>query len=362
MEHSATNLFESTGRESTQSHSLHTQKHICYMGPGKWMPGSGIPQWVSHLIWVLLIVLALPASADTGPGNIPSRYHYEDIDRFFAAYERFLETGSPAAFRPYLDEGSTGMADFRKHFQVTPEHLAETVRKYPKFFASISDLRRKVQASETELDAMFEKLQALFPDHPMPDVYFLVGGLRARGQGGDGNYVMIAAEVYADMPGVDLSEFTAKSRMFTPLDIVHIVAHEAAHIIQEEIQGTERYLSIYTEDEKGTVLAYALREGAPNLVAKLVSGGHINQEAEAWGLAHEAELWPVFREDAMKTDLGDWFFYQPKTHPEWPRDLGYWIGYRMALKCYEEAADKEKMLFRILDAADPEAILADCAP
>lgn len=322
----------------------------------------GMPQPAYRLIRVLLIVLALPVYADTEPGDIPSRYHYTDIDRFFTSYERFLETGRPAAFQPYLDNGSTGLADFKKHFQVTPGHLAETVLKYPKFFASISDLRHNILAREAELDAMFENLQAVFPNYPMPTVYFLVGGLRAGGQGGDGNYVMIAAEVYADMPGVDLSEFSAKSRMFKPADVVHIVAHEAAHIIQEEMQGTERYLSIYTEEDKGTLLAYSLREGAANLVAKLVSGGHINPEAEAWGLAHEAELWSIFREDAMKTDLGDWFFYQPKTHPEWPRDLGYWIGYRMALKCYEEAADKQKMLFRILDATDPDEILVDCAP
>jgi hypothetical protein len=178
---------------------------------------------------------------------------------------------------------------------VTPEYLAETVQKYPKFFASVSDLREKIQARESERDTRFEELQALFPDHSMPAVYFLVGGLRAGGQGGDGNYVMVAAEVYADMPGVDLSEFSAQARISTPGDTVHIVSHEAAHIIQEQIQGTERYLSIYTEEENGTLLAYSLREGAANLVAKLVSGNHINQEAETYGLAHEAELWASFR-------------------------------------------------------------------
>ena len=209
---------------------------------------------------------------------------------------------------------------------------------------------------------MFERLQALFPDYVLPDVYFLVGGLRAGGQAGDGNYVMVAAELYADTPGADVSALNAKSRIFSPEDIVHIVAHEAAHVIQEEIQGSERYLSIYTDEQKGTLLAYSLREGAANLVAKLVSDGHINQEAEAYGMRHEAELWELFRAQALDTELGDWFFYEPKKHPDWPRDLGYWIGYRMAQNCYERAPDKSLMLVRILDAADPEALLAECGP
>lgn len=292
----------------------------------------------------------------------PSRYHYDDIDRFFLAYDRFLQTGDENAFEAYLDEGTTGLEDFQDQFALTPEHLATTVRAHPEFFASLRNLKVEIRAQEAALDAMFENLQRLFPRHPMPDVYFLVGGLRAGGQAGDGNYVMVAAEIYAKTPAVDVSSLRPGMRMYAPEDIVHIVAHEAAHIVQEEIQGTERYLSLYTEAGKGTLIGYSLREGAANLVAKLVSGEHINPEAEAYGIRHEEELWPLFREQAMDTDLGDWFFYKPKAHPEWPKDLGYWMGYRMARKCYEDASDKEETLRRILDAVDPEALLRECAP
>ena len=288
-------------------------------------------------------------------------YHYEDLHRFFSAYDQFIESGEPAAFDGYFSAGSTGLKDFESHFGLDSKSLAGAVEKYPAFFASIRDLETTIRAREPEMDAALKRLQALFEDYPMPEVYFLLGGLRAGGQAGDGNYVMVAAEVYADMPGVDLSEFSASARMFGPDDLAHIVAHEAAHIIQEEIQGTEKYLSIYTDEAKGTLIAYSMREGAANLVAELVSGGHINKRAEAYGLAHEQELWRAFQEDALKTDLGDWFFYKPKENPDWPRDLGYWMGYRLAQKCYEEAADKDAILYRILKAEDPEAFLTDCA-
>jgi hypothetical protein len=307
-------------------------------------------------------IIPYSAKAESRVGERSSRYHYDDLDRFFVSYDQYMETGDAGAFAPYLEAGSRGLRNFEEHFALTPEKLAARVDKYPAFFASIRKLKPTIQSREGRLDAMFTRLQALFPERPMPEVYFVVGGLLAGGQAGDGNYVMVAGELYLDMPGVDVSELSATSRLFTPDEIVHIVAHEAAHIIQEEIQGSDRYLSIYTEEDKGTLLAYSLREGAANLVAELVSGNHINQRAEAYGLAHEAALWAAFREDAMKTDLGDWFFYQPKTHPEWPRDLGYWMGYRMAARCYEAATDKRAMLLRILDATDPEALLAECAP
>lgn len=311
-------------------------------------------------ILALVLAIATHSHADPLTGEFQSRYHYDDIDRFFISYGRFLDIGEPSAFASYLEAGTTGLKDFEEHFGLTPENLSATVQKYPAFFSSIRGLKPTIQSQEDALDVMFENLQALFPGHALPEVYFLVGGLRAGGQAGDGNYVMVAAELYADMRGADLSDVSAKSRMFSPKDIVHIVAHEAAHIIQEEIQGSARYLSIYTDEEKGTLIAYSLREGAANLVAKLVSGNHINQEAEAYGMRHEAELWQLFREQALDTELGDWFFYKPKEHPDWPRDLGYWIGYRMAQKCYESASDKSRMLVRILDAADPEVLLTEC--
>jgi hypothetical protein len=292
-----------------------------------------------RFIPVLALIVAALAHAETLSSEFPFRYHYDDIDRFFISYDRFLDIGEPSAFASYLEAGTTGLKDFEEHFALTPEDLAATVQKYPAFFSSIRNLKSRVQSQEDALDVMFENLQALFPSHALPGVYFLVGGLRAGGQAG---------------------EFSAKSRIFSPEDIVHIVAHEAAHIIQEEIQGSERYLSIYADEEKGTLIAYSLREGAANLVAKLVSGNHINQEAEAYGMRHEAELWGLFREQALDTELGDWFFYKPKENPDWPRDLGYWIGYRMAQKCYESASDKSRMLVRILDAADPEVLLTEC--
>ena len=324
------------------------------------------------MVWILAIgmigidpVFADSDKGETGRGQMAvdtaSRYRYDDIYRFFQSYDRFLQTGDNDGFRAYLEGGTIGLGDFQEQFALTPDYLAKTVQTYPAFFDSLRNLESKMRAQEPALDAMFEKLEELLPHYDMPTVYFLVGGLRAGGQAGDGNHVMVAAEIYAKTPDTNVSELKPRTRMYSPEDVVHIVAHEVAHIIQEEIQGTERYLSLYTEPDKGTLIGYSLREGAANLVAQLVSGGHINPEAEAYGIQHEDELWEVFRKQASNTDLGDWFFYTPKKHTDSPRDLGYWMGYRIALKCYEGAADKTQMLMRILNAVDPEALLQECA-
>ncbi len=318
--------------------------------------------WFITKTWLFasILTIAIPTAAADEQATEARRYYYDDITRFYAAYDRFMESGEPAAFADYLEQGTTGLKEFESQFALTPELLAQKVRKYPAFFSSIRDAEAVLKTREGELDAMFARLQTLFPGYTMPSVYFVIGGLRAGGQAGDGNYVMVAAELYMQSPGVDTSELSPNARLFSPDEVVHIVAHEAAHVIQEEIQGTEQYLSIYTEEGAGTLLAYSLREGAANLVAQLTSDGHINAEAEAYGIEHESELWPLFREQALGTELGDWFFYRPKSNPEWPVDLGYWMGYRMARKCYESADDKPAMLRQILDANDPAEFLQEC--
>ncbi|UCC13238.1 MAG: hypothetical protein JSW21_07355 [Gammaproteobacteria bacterium] len=214
----------------------------------------GIQRPAYRFILVLALTIAAGANAETLSNEIPSRYYYDDIDRFFVSYECFLDVGEPSAFTSYLEAGTIGLKDFEERFALTPEKLATTVQKYPAFFSSIRNLKSKIRSQEDTLDVMFENLQALFPSHALPEVYFLVGGLRAGGQAGDGNYVIVAAELCADMLGVDVSAVSATSRIFSPEDIVHIVAHEAAHIIQE---------------------------------------------AEAYGMRHEAELWELLREQAL---------------------------------------------------------------
>lgn len=306
--------------------------------------------------------LAGDTNAPEGVAVQPAHFHYEDLPRFFAAYEHFQESGDTRAFESYLQQGSIGLQEYAEQFALTPEQLAETVRKYPKFFQSLDDLETLVRGQEARLSETFAKLGALFPGTSLPDVYFLVGGLRGGGQAGDGNHVMVAADIYAKTPERDTSEFKPGKRMYAPEGMVTIAAHEAAHIIQENTQGTDTYLSLYTDPAKGSILAYALREGVPNLVAKLVAGDHINPEAEAYGLQHEEELWKLFEDEALETDLGDWFFYRPKKHPDWPRDLGYWMGYRIALRCYNGADDKSAMLDRLLKAEDPQALLQECGP
>lgn len=49
-------------------------------------------------------------------------------------------------------------------------------------------------------------------------------------------------------------------------------------------------------------------------------------------------------------------FVRP-SNPQWPPDLGYWMGYRIAKRYYEQADDKRQAVIDRINAEDNDAIL-----
>jgi hypothetical protein len=308
----------------------------------------------------LLIILGLllsgsqPAVAQSVQAELP--ISYVDIANFTNAY-RMIETDADMESvlqTQYLDKASPGLREFSEQFDLTAVRLARSMRKYPKYYASLLDLESKLREQEPGLVDMFRKLSAILPESETPTIYYLVGGMRAGGNGGEGNYVLIGAELFARTAATDMSEFEPGFRLFDLATIEHIVAHEVTHVIQESIQG-DAYLEMYTDESKGTLLAYSLREGGADFFAQILSGGHINERAHQYGNPREEALWNIYKQQMNSTNLGDWFFYTPKQHPQWPKDLGYWMGFKIMQYYYRNAPNRQEALIDLLSATDYSA-------
>lgn len=296
--------------------------------------------------------------SDTHPNNQETsdklvEYVYTDLENFLNAYALLSEGEDTIGIlqKEYFDKGTMALKEFSSNFALDAKHLAKTIAKYPKYYASLSGINERIKNQESELNEVFVRLKKLYPAGEIPTVYYLVGGFRAGGNGGEGNYVLIGTEIFDLKKDTDWNEFN-KERLFYPSSITHIVAHETTHILQEDIQGTEDYISIYTDESKGTLLAYAIREGGADYFAELISGNHINPKAHEYGTLHEKELWQLFKQDMRNTDLGDWFFYTPKRFPEWPKDLGYFMGYKITESYFQNSPDQKSAINYLLSCTD----------
>jgi len=99
-------------------------------------------------------------------------------------------------------------------------------------------------------------------------------------------------------------------------------------------------------------LTQVMIEGSADFVGELISGEHINQEAFSYGEEHEDRLCKEFVELMNGTDYTNWL-YGTSGHDNRPRDLGYWMGYKITEAYFNKQQDKKEAIKHILTIDDP---------
>lgn len=282
---------------------------------------------------------ALPPGVTTTPAE--ARVSWADVDRFAEAYERLDGAPDTAATLDslYLSRATPGLRTFARLYDLDAAALGEAIARRPGSYLRVAtEVPAKVRDLEPALRRVLERYAEIYPDALSPPIWFLVGQ-GAAGGAVQREGVLLAVEVYTPAPG---DSATARGHRID--DLIHLAAHELAHFQQAafDVAGYQAGRSI---------LARAIREGAADLLAEMVSGSHINAAAHAYGRAHEWALWSEFRCDLESTETGDWFFRVPEGSDR-PQDLGYFLGYRIAESYYRSRAEDPAALTEIIRVRD----------
>lgn len=266
-----------------------------------------------------------PLHTTTAPDS--ARIVYDDVDRFWRVVDRAKPDSLLQLLEgDYLDAATPGLRDYVPNRIVDAFNLARDVYNSRDKYLAIRAATLHAREAEPSIRASFHKLASLFPGARFPDVYFIIGRFRVGGvttQAG----IVVAAEIYDD-----------------PAKLPGIVAHELVH--------TQQNLSSNAEP----LLTRALREGGADFIGELISGVNINPPAQAYGRAHEHELWGEFRRVMHDANYLPWMYVQRSDGL--PNDLGYFMGYRIAQAYYERAADKRAAVRDIILMRDPADLLA----
>jgi hypothetical protein len=263
----------------------------------------------------------------------------EDVARFYKIYD--AAGGHPTAEQlqhDYIDTGSDGLHQFAKLRNITGARIAETLTKRPEIYADARPCMLVLPRVREQLEVALRKLGELYPDAKFPPVTIAVGRGKPVGVGSPVSGVMIGLEALCATNWLNPD---VEDRF------VHVIAHEYAHVQQ---------VRALVDDEHPTVLEGSLIEGAAEFTAELISGGVSNSELGASTKGREKEMETAFVADEDKTDLSNWLY---NSTPEKPRDLGYWVGYRIVKSYYQHATDKRRAFREILEMNDPKAFLAN---
>jgi Predicted Zn-dependent protease (DUF2268) len=288
--------------------------------------------------------------------NSPSEVNFvtEDIPRFWAAFDKSQTAADPVAVfqHDYLEPGSVGLQDFLRLRIESAQNLSKVVKAAPKFFAAIRQNTLSIVNDErirSQIRQNFERIKALHPKAKFQDVYFLIGVLNTAGTGSQ-NGQLLGVEMLAKdatTPMYELPEWNQQNNQSLE-GLPFMVTHEQVHTLQEETD-------LFFSDSGKSLLWNALHEGGADFVAALASNEKPHSLYFKYGLEHEKELWVDFKANMLQTDLGDWFYGQPKTAR--PADLGYFMGYRILEAFYNRASDKQAALEELLAIKDPIKIL-----
>lgn len=286
---------------------------------------------------VCAVSFLLPAMAASAQPAAEIRV--DDVDRFYAIYD--AAGGKPTQEqlqRDYLDKGSTGLAEFARLRRITGERIAAAIAEKPALYTEARRCVAVLPAVRVRLGQALNKLAGLYPKAAFPPVTLAIGRGKPVGTA-NASGVMIGLEALC---AVDFLNPDPEARF------VHVIAHEYGHVLQPGAQ---------VENDDETVLKASLLEGGAEFIAELTSGAVGYGHLQAATKGREAEVEKAFVADQDKKAMGSIWLYNGRGTREWPGDLGYWVGYRIAKAYYRHAPDKQAAVLDILDVSDAKAFL-----
>jgi len=263
-----------------------------------------------------------------------------DIDHFWEAFDNLKNcknfSDSVASFQKlYLDRGTNGLLDFIQMREFTAEKFVNAISKNYAFYQFVRPNTYQAKKAEPVIEEVFTKFKELYSNFKPFKVCFAIG-IKNTGGTVSNEFVLIGTELTTS-----LGENTKPTDEEIIQKIKSIVAHECVHT-QQKLHADS--LSIKCE-----LLYQSIREGACDFIAELVSG---NKKKNEYGDQHESELWVQFKNELCNQNIGNWL-YNGSTVKNKPRDLGYYIGYKIVQSYYNNAKNKRQAIVDIIEMDDP---------
>lgn len=289
----------------------------------------------------LCAALLAPAVAGQAPESGRVAIVTSDVDRFFALYDDPALAAQPDVVAArYLAEATPGLVEFMAMRRITPEKLAAALRDKPQLFQDARGCADKLGRIRPRLVAATDRLAALYPQAKFPPITIAIGrGTTAGTANAKGLYIGLETLCMAKFIEADDED-----------RFVHLIAHEYVHVQQPLAQS---------ESEDETVLHAALVEGAAEFVAERMTGSVAYPLLHQWAAGREEELETAFLAEKDGKAIGSRWLYNQRGTGDWPGDLGYWAGYRVAKSYYDRAPDKAAAIKAIIEMRDPAAFLAE---
>ncbi|MCJ8498854.1 DUF2268 domain-containing putative Zn-dependent protease [Chryseobacterium salipaludis] len=262
----------------------------------------------------------------------------DDVDNFWNAYDKIiLEKDSLQQLNLiktlYIDKGTAGLDGIMRARRYTAEEYVYAINHYPKFWNSVRNNTLKNKQFSKEINNGIKKLKKIYPELKPVNIYFAIGILRTGGTTIDG-MLLIGSEVALTDKSIITSEFEnlyPHLRAYFDTNPINSVSflnvHEYIHTQQKETIGN-------------TLLSQTIMEGVAEFLAEVALGQKSPNPQIEFGYKNEERIKQEYEKEMFSPDIYNWIMNNPDNQFGM-RDLGYFVGYAICKKYYEQSSDKK---------------------
>jgi predicted Zn-dependent protease DUF2268 len=269
------------------------------------------------LLAVTILVFPAYAQKNFTRDPLSARFITSDITNFWAAFDKLEVSDNP--FIDYLANGSQGLKDFIPNRIESPKKLLKVVKRRQPDYEAIRENSLLVNSSIEEIKKSYQAFASLYDSAVFPTTYFVLGAFNTGGTASENGLII----------GMEKQESVGH--------LPYVVAHELIHFNQNYPGG------------RTTLLEQSIKEGSADFIGELISGKHINARAFTYGKEYEKQLSSEFAEIMHGYNYKGWLYGSKGKKKGRPKDLGYWMGYKICEAYYNKSINRKDAIREILN-------------
>ncbi len=293
---------------------------------------------------VLVTFCCNKSYAQNAATTTPIAYHNvisSDIDNFWEAF--YLIQAAPNQQKRIdlfqemvIDRGSRGLKLIMQARDYRADEYVAAIVNYPKFWESIKENMYQAKTIGPQLVDGIDRLRKVYPDLKPANIYFTVGVFRTGGTILDGQ-VLIGTETALAGPTACTEEFPDNAQFNNLKKLWSAQEHGHEHVC---LTNVHEY--IHTQQNSivnSNLLFKCVNEGVAEFISCHIMETNSNAEAIAYGFKNDERIKAAFVKDMFQKDTKYWL-WSSQENEFGVRDLGYYVGYAIAKRYYENAEDK----------------------
>ena len=270
----------------------------------------------------------------------------DDIQRFWNSYDVIIQERDSIKQiehikEMYISKGTPGLSAIMQARNYTAESYIYAIRNYPKFWNSVRNNTLSAKNYAKKIEKGLKKFNKIYPEAKPAKIYFTIGALRTNGTTMQ-DKVLIGAEVAM----TDTKTYTEEIKK----DFPYLINYFNTNPINDlEFLNVHEYIHTQQKSTIGnSLLAQTMMEGVAEFLTEVTLKTKSPNPQIEFGFKNEEKIKQEYSKEMFSPNVYNWLWNSPDNQFKM-RDLGYFVGYAICKKYYEQADNKKQAIKDLIE-------------